>query len=109
MDYLGMNPNRASAGGDEVMTLAESYGSLRGDLMGTLEGAIAAAGEPEVLSGYEDFGEKWSTDLARTAAHGESVGGSAKLTVTDGVDTDDLNYGNFLIDPPDPTPPTIQP
>jgi len=109
MDYVGMNPNQASAGGSETMTLAESYGSLRGDLMGTLEGLIAAAGEPEVIGGYEDFGEQWSTDLAKTAEHGESVGGNAKITVTDGTTTDQENYGNFLVDITQPTPPTINP
>jgi hypothetical protein len=109
MDFVGMNPSRANAGGEEVMTLSESYGSLRGDLMGTLEGAIAAAGEPEVLGGYEDFGERWSTDLAKTAAHGESVGGTAKITVTEGVGADAENYGNYLVEVPQPKPPTIYP
>ncbi|MEU5873473.1 hypothetical protein AB0A73_18190 [Glycomyces sp. NPDC047369] len=109
MDYVGMNPARASAGGDETMTLAESYGGLRGDLMGTLESCIAAAGEPEVTGGYEDFGERWSTDLAKTAAHGESVGGNAKITVTDGTATDQDNTGGYLLDVPRPKPPTITP
>jgi hypothetical protein len=109
MDYVGMNPNQANAGGNETMTLAESYGSLRGDLMGTLEGCIAAAGEPEVTGGYEDFGEKWSTDLAKTAEHGERVGGNTKITVTDGVTTDQENYYGFLVNPPEIKPPTINP
>jgi hypothetical protein len=109
MDYVGMNPNQASAGGNETMTLAESYGSLRGDLMGTLESCIAAAGEPEVTGGYEDFGEKWSTDLALTAEHGRSVGGNATITVTDGTGTDQDNALGFGILPPMPAPPTITP
>lgn len=109
MGYVGMNPNQANAGGNETMTLAESYGSLRGDLMGTLEGCIAAAGEPEVTGGYEGFGEKWSTDLAKTADHGESVGGNAKITVTDGTATDQDNLGGYLLDVPRPKPPTINP
>lgn len=104
MDRIGMNPNQAAAGGEETMTLAASYGSLKGDLTASLERCIAAAGEPEVTGGYGDFGEKWTTDLSTTAAHGESIGGNAKITVVDGTSTDIANAGGYAVAPPPVSP-----
>ncbi|MCC3761605.1 hypothetical protein K3N28_00760 [Glycomyces sp. TRM65418] len=107
MDFLGMNPDSANANGEQIMTLAESFGSLQGELMSIVEGCIAAAGEPEVIGGYEEFGATWSTDLARTAAHGASVGGTTLITVADGVGVDAENAALQAVDAPDVAPPAI--
>lgn len=104
MDEFGTNPNRASASGSETMTLSESFQSLRADLMGSVGRCIDAAGEPEVTGAYEEFGEKWATDLNATAAHGASVGGTTVLSVTDGVSTDSENAGTVDIPAPKPSP-----
>jgi hypothetical protein len=107
MDRIGMNPAQAASGGERTMSLAESFGSLKGDLTASLERCIAAAGEPEVTGGYGDFGEKWATDLSATAAHGESIGGNAKITVADGTGTDLANAGGYAVAPPPVAPPGI--
>ncbi|MFG3342857.1 hypothetical protein [Glycomyces sp. NPDC048151] len=104
MDEFGTNPNPASASGSETMTLAESFQTLRADLIGAVGRCIDAAGEPEVTGGYEDFGEKWATDLNATAAHGESVGATTVLSVTDGVGTDAENADTVDIPAPKPSP-----
>lgn len=104
MDEFGTNPNPASASGTETMTLAESYRTLRSDLMGSVGRCVGAAGEPEVTAGYEQFGETWATDLNATAAHGESVGGTTVLSVSDGVSTDGENAGTVDIPAPRPSP-----
>ncbi len=109
MDYLGMNPDPANAAATETMSLSESYRSLQGDLMGAVRDCLDSAGEPEVVGGYEEFGETWATALAKTADHGESVGGTAKITVTDGTVTDQDNFDGFWMDVPRPKLPTITP
>jgi hypothetical protein len=109
MDYLGMNPNQANSAGTQTMSLSESYRSLQGDLMGAVRDCIDAAGEPEVVGGYESFGETWSTDLAKTADHGESVGGTTRLTVADGVETDSENANTNDVPAPAVSAPGISP
>ena len=98
MDFIGMNPNPAGAGGEQITSLSENFASLQGELMSIVEGCIAAAGEPEVISGYNEFGATWSTDLAKTAAHGVSVGGATVGSVTDGVGTDAQNAALQTVD-----------
>jgi len=108
MDYVGMNPNPANAKGADTATAAADFGSLKGDLMSTVEACIAAAGEPEVMSGFEEFGATWSTDLEKTGLHGESVGGTTHLTVADGVGTDAENAAGQSVDAPAPSAPRIR-
>ncbi|THV40138.1 hypothetical protein [Glycomyces buryatensis] len=107
MDYLGMNPNAASKGGVETMTLAESYESLADRLKAIVESCKAVAGEPEVKNGYDTFGETWMTDVNQTAAHGKSVGGTTTITVSDGTGTDITNAADQSVTAPPVTPPGI--
>lgn len=88
---LGMNPNSAGAGGQQITTLSENFATLQKDLTAIVEACITAAGDLPVAGGYGQFGEIWATDLAATAAHGQSVGGATVLTVNDGVATDTEN------------------
>ncbi|WP_155830431.1 hypothetical protein [Glycomyces tenuis] len=102
-----MNPGPANAGGQQTMSLSESFATLQGEMMSIMEGCIAAAGEPEVIGGYEQFGSTWSTDLAATAEHGKSVGATTHLTVADGVGVDADNAALQTVDAPDPSLPGI--
>jgi hypothetical protein len=107
MDFIGMNPNQANANGTETMTISESFATLQGDLMAVVQGCIACAGEPEVVAGYEEFGGRWTTDLAATAAHGQSVGATTLITVQDGVGTDAINALIQSLNAPAPAAPGI--
>lgn len=107
MGYLGMNPNEANFKGGQTIASAEAYGTLQGELLSIVGKCVSAAGEPEVVNGYDEFGATWSTDLAKTAAHGESVGTTTHLTVGDGVGTDADNAGLQSVDAPPPSAPGI--
>jgi hypothetical protein len=104
MGDVGMNPGEASASGNQTMTLSESYQSLRSDLMESVGRCTDAAGEPEVAAAYQDFGERWATDINTTAAHGESVGATTTLSVADGVTTDAENARTVDVPAPAPSP-----
>jgi hypothetical protein len=109
MDYLGMNPDPASAAGTQTMSLSESYRSLKGELTSAVQTCMDFAGEIEVVNGYKEFGETWATDLAKTAAHGESVGSATHLTVADGVATDSENARTNDVPAPAVSAPGISP
>ncbi|MFB9661852.1 hypothetical protein ACFFXY_19120 [Glycomyces mayteni] len=104
---MGMNPGPANAKGGETIAAADAYGTLRGELLSIVDKCVTAAGEPEVVTGYDEFGATWSTDLAKSAEHGESVGTTTHLTVGDGVGTDAGNAGLQSVDAPAPSAPGI--
>jgi hypothetical protein len=107
MDRIGMNPNEANAKGGQTIASAESFGALQGELLSIVDKCVTAAGEPEVATGYDEFGATWSTDLAKTAEHGRSVGTTTHLTVGDGVGTDAANAGLQSVPAPAPSAPGI--
>jgi hypothetical protein len=107
MDYLGMNPDEASGKGSLTIASAEQFGTLQGELLGIVNQCVAAAGEAEVIEGYDEFGATWSTDLAKTADHGVSVGDTTHLTVGDGVSTDAANAEAQSVDAPAASAPGI--
>ncbi|WP_335988845.1 hypothetical protein [Glycomyces sp. MUSA5-2] len=100
MDFLGTNPNQAAGAAESTMTVAESFRTLQSDLMACIDRCVAAAGEPEVIAGYNSFGPTWSTALAGIAVHGESVGGTALVTVADIANVDFTNLGGYQVAPP---------
>ncbi|RRS00497.1 hypothetical protein [Glycomyces terrestris] len=104
-----MNPDQASAKGGLTIDSADRFGALKGELLGIVNQCVAAAGEPEVVEGYDEFGATWSTDLAKTADHGVSVGGTTHATVGEGVGTDTDNAGLQSVDAPLPSAPSIKP
>jgi hypothetical protein len=107
MDRIGMNPNEANAKGGRTIAAAESFGTLQGELLSIVDKCVTAAGEPEVVTGYDEFGATWSTDLAKTAEHGQSVGTTTHATVGDGVGTDTANAGLQGVEAPAPSAPGI--
>jgi len=107
MDRIGMNPGGANFKGGQTIASAESFGALQGDLLSIVDKCVTAAGEPEVVTGYDEFGATWATDLAKTAEHGASVGTTTHLTVGDGVGTDAANAGLQDVDAPRPSAPGI--
>jgi hypothetical protein len=102
-----MNPNEANGKGGLTIASAEDFGALKGDLLGIVNQCVAAAGEAEVVEGYDEFGATWSTDLGKTADHGVSVGDTTHATVGDGVGTDAENAGLQGVDAPVPSAPGI--
>lgn len=110
MDLMvGMNPNSAGANGEQIITMSENFATLQRDLMTIVDACITAAGELPVAGGYGTFGETWATDLAATAAHGESVGGATLMSVNEGVATDADNAGVLAQDVPAVAPSGIKP
>lgn len=107
MDRLGMNPHEANTKGSLTIDSAENFGTLQGELISIVDRCVEAAGETEVVNGYDEFGITWATDLAKTADHGVSVGGTTHLTVGDGVSTDTANAEAQSVDAPAPSAPRI--
>ncbi|WP_199042886.1 hypothetical protein [Glycomyces salinus] len=103
MAATGVNPSSASAGASRTISESDSFASLEGDMRAIVEGCVAAAGESEVVSGYDEFGATWATELALVAEHGESVGSTSQISVSDHVDTDTVNAEGHTVYVPHPS------
>lgn len=91
---FGVNPNQATTAGVRAQADAGAVLPLDAALSQAITGALAAAGEPEVMSGYEAFHADWSGALAEIARHGDDVGTNTAGVAGHSTNTDiDISGG----------------